>query len=234
MGELRFFAAVLTAIGTIAWQRRRPTRPRPSWHARNLQGLTIGCDNRNRCEAVSLLPGSDWPDNPVMVGVARSAGPDAAAASLGQPRCQGFLRRQLPGRRPQVATVTARDATPPCAGRRRRRWRSRWRAAARWKCAPATGRSVVLASRVRARRSATWMRARAGPAPPQRWSRPGRSVRSPCASRRRRRRSIARSSRRAMPGRHCGARSGPRSASFTGCTDEMAQWPFRTASPVKE
>lgn len=41
---------------------------------------TIGCDNRNRCEAVSLLPeGGEWPDNPVMVGVARAAGPDAAA-----------------------------------------------------------------------------------------------------------------------------------------------------------
>ncbi|MCI4591448.1 DUF1176 domain-containing protein [Sphingobium sp. BYY-5] len=41
---------------------------------------TIGCDNRNRCEAVSLLPeGGVWPDNPVMVGVVRDAGPDAAA-----------------------------------------------------------------------------------------------------------------------------------------------------------
>lgn len=39
---------------------------------------TIGCDNRNRCEAVSLLPeGGDWPDTPVMLGITREAGPAA-------------------------------------------------------------------------------------------------------------------------------------------------------------
>jgi len=39
---------------------------------------TIGCDNRGRCEAVSLLPeGADWPDNPIMIGISRDAGPDA-------------------------------------------------------------------------------------------------------------------------------------------------------------
>jgi hypothetical protein len=36
---------------------------------------TIGCDNRARCEAVSLLPeGGDWPDAPVTLGLRRDAG----------------------------------------------------------------------------------------------------------------------------------------------------------------
>src|SRR3546814_13526501 len=39
---------------------------------------TIGCDNRNRCEAGSLLPeGGNWPDAPVMLGIVRDAGADA-------------------------------------------------------------------------------------------------------------------------------------------------------------
>lgn len=39
---------------------------------------TIGCDNRGRCEAVALMPeGADWPDQPVVLGIARDAGPDA-------------------------------------------------------------------------------------------------------------------------------------------------------------
>ncbi|MDI1296428.1 MAG: DUF1176 domain-containing protein [bacterium] len=41
---------------------------------------TIGCDNRNRCDAVSLLAeDGDIPDTPMMVGVARNAGADATA-----------------------------------------------------------------------------------------------------------------------------------------------------------
>ncbi|MEJ7933252.1 DUF1176 domain-containing protein [Sphingobium sp. AN558] len=41
---------------------------------------TIGCDNRNRCEAVSLLPeAAASPDAPVMLGVSRAAGADAGA-----------------------------------------------------------------------------------------------------------------------------------------------------------
>ncbi|WP_313737904.1 DUF1176 domain-containing protein, partial [Sphingobium yanoikuyae] len=117
MGELRFFAAVLTAIGTIGMATAQTNAPAPKpGTLETYKDWTIGCDNRNRCEAVSLLPGSDWPDNPVMVGVARSAGPDAAAEVWVSRDAKGssdvsFL---VDGRK--VATVTARDGDATLRG----------------------------------------------------------------------------------------------------------------------
>lgn len=70
-------AAMMLGAGTPA----QPTAqgPRPG-ALETYRDWTIGCDNRNRCEAVSLLPdGVDWPDAPVMLGISRAAGADAGA-----------------------------------------------------------------------------------------------------------------------------------------------------------
>lgn len=84
MGAKHFFLVALAALGwsgagvtqTLAV---KATAPRPG-ALETYRDWTIGCDNRNRCEAVSLLPeGGAWPDSPIMVGVLRDAGPDTAA-----------------------------------------------------------------------------------------------------------------------------------------------------------
>ncbi|WP_298394979.1 DUF1176 domain-containing protein [Sphingobium sp.] len=88
MGTKAFFLVALTAMGWPALGAAQTAAsgahmgvPAPTPGAlETYKDWTIGCDNRNRCEAVSLLPdGGTWPDNPVMVGVVREAGPDAAA-----------------------------------------------------------------------------------------------------------------------------------------------------------
>ncbi|WP_176592662.1 DUF1176 domain-containing protein [Sphingobium sp. EM0848] len=75
MGAKRIFglAAALSAVaGTALAQAPKPGT------LESYKDWTIGCDNRDRCEAVSLLPeGGDWPDTPVMLGISRDA--DAAA-----------------------------------------------------------------------------------------------------------------------------------------------------------
>lgn len=88
MGAKHFFLAALAALGSTgavavhaaaAEAIRSPQGPKPG-ALETYKDWTIGCDNRNRCEAVSLLPeGGDWPDSPIMVGVVRDAGPDGAA-----------------------------------------------------------------------------------------------------------------------------------------------------------
>lgn len=85
MGAKRFFAVALATIVVTGIAAAQPAMASPASAPRpgaleTYKDWTIGCDNRNRCEAVSLLPdGGDWPDNPVMIGVVRDAGPDAAA-----------------------------------------------------------------------------------------------------------------------------------------------------------
>lgn len=74
MGAQRIFglAAALSAIIGMA-----PADAQAPWPGKleSYKDWTIGCDNRGRCEAVSLLPeGGDWPDVPVMMGIARDAG----------------------------------------------------------------------------------------------------------------------------------------------------------------
>ncbi|WP_242128854.1 DUF1176 domain-containing protein [Sphingobium sp. Sx8-8] len=75
MGARRIFglAATLSAIaGTASAQGPKPGS------LESYRDWTIGCDNRDRCEAVSLLPeGGDWPDKPVMLTISREAGPAA-------------------------------------------------------------------------------------------------------------------------------------------------------------
>ncbi|MEC3912323.1 DUF1176 domain-containing protein [Sphingobium sp. CR2-8] len=84
MGAKHYFLVALAALGWSgagATQAPAPKAltPKPGV-LETYRDWTIGCDNRNRCEAVSLLPeGSDWPDGPVMVGIVRDAGPDTAA-----------------------------------------------------------------------------------------------------------------------------------------------------------
>lgn len=77
MGAKHIFAlsaALCTIIGSAPAEAQGP---RPG-KLETYKDWTIGCDNRNRCEAVSLLPdGGDWPDTPVMLGIVREAGPAA-------------------------------------------------------------------------------------------------------------------------------------------------------------
>ncbi|KKW92348.1 DUF1176 domain-containing protein [Sphingobium chungbukense] len=75
MGAQRIFGltVMLSAVMAPAFAQA----PKPGT-LESYKDWTIGCDNRNRCEAVSLLPeGGDWPDSPVMLGISRDA--DAAA-----------------------------------------------------------------------------------------------------------------------------------------------------------
>jgi hypothetical protein len=56
-----------------------PGAPKPGT-LETYRDWTIGCDNRGRCEAVALMPeGGEWPDTPIMLGIARDAGADADA-----------------------------------------------------------------------------------------------------------------------------------------------------------
>lgn len=78
---------------------------------------TIGCDNRGRCEAVSLLPeGGDWPDAPVMLAIARDAGaaaePEISVSRDGKGReTLSFL---IDGRK--IATATSMDGEATLQG----------------------------------------------------------------------------------------------------------------------
>ena len=77
MGAKRIFGlgAMLSAV--IAVVSAGAQVPKPGG-LESYKDWTIGCDNRNRCEAVSLLPeGGDWPDAPVTLGIVREAGGDA-------------------------------------------------------------------------------------------------------------------------------------------------------------
>lgn len=65
-------AVMLSAITGLAPAFAQAPRPGA---LETYRDWTIGCDNRARCEAVSLMPeGADWPDEPVMLGIQRDAG----------------------------------------------------------------------------------------------------------------------------------------------------------------
>ncbi|UZW55273.1 DUF1176 domain-containing protein [Sphingobium sp. JS3065] len=73
--RLSGLTAVLWAVMTMAPAIAQAPKP---GSLESYKDWTIGCDNRNRCEAVSLLPdGGDWPDQPVMLGIRRDAGATA-------------------------------------------------------------------------------------------------------------------------------------------------------------
>ena len=90
--------------------------PRPGG-LESYKDWTIGCDNRDRCEAVALLPeGADWPDVPLMIGIVRDAGPDAAAEIWIEREGKGLadVRFLVDGR--AIATATLRDGTARLTG----------------------------------------------------------------------------------------------------------------------
>ncbi|WP_022683699.1 DUF1176 domain-containing protein [Sphingobium bisphenolivorans] len=66
--------ALAAALSAFIMSSASAQTPRPG-KLETYKDWTIGCDNRDRCEAVSLLPeGGDWPDAPVMMGITREAG----------------------------------------------------------------------------------------------------------------------------------------------------------------
>lgn len=74
MGAKRIIAPALSLLATAGLVPAHGQAPKPGT-LETYKDWTIGCDNRGRCEAVALQPeGSDWPDQPVMLGVARDAG----------------------------------------------------------------------------------------------------------------------------------------------------------------
>ncbi|WP_375196982.1 DUF1176 domain-containing protein [Sphingobium sp.] len=77
MGAKRIFGPALMLSATLGMAPAAAQAPKPGT-LESYRDWTIGCDNRDRCEAVSLLPeGGDWPDAPVMLGISREAGPAA-------------------------------------------------------------------------------------------------------------------------------------------------------------
>ncbi|EPR19021.1 hypothetical protein M527_10705 [Sphingobium indicum IP26] len=75
MGAIRIFG--LTVLSVLWAAPAAAQAPKPG-KLESYKDWTIGCDNRNRCEAVSLLPeGGNWPNAPVMLGIVREAGADA-------------------------------------------------------------------------------------------------------------------------------------------------------------
>ncbi|HKY80008.1 MAG TPA: DUF1176 domain-containing protein [Sphingobium sp.] len=74
MGAKRIFGLAAALSAVIGLTPLGAQAPRPG-SLETYKDWTIGCDNRGRCEAVSLLPeGGEWPDAPVMMGVVRDAG----------------------------------------------------------------------------------------------------------------------------------------------------------------
>nr|WP_037453800.1 DUF1176 domain-containing protein [Sphingobium chlorophenolicum] len=66
--------ALMSILQAMAMAPAFAQAPKPGTLA-SYKDWTIGCDNRSRCEAVSLLPeGGAWPDAPVMLGIRRDAG----------------------------------------------------------------------------------------------------------------------------------------------------------------
>ncbi|WP_176597629.1 MULTISPECIES: DUF1176 domain-containing protein [Sphingobium] len=77
MGAKRIFGLIALFPVVMAMAPVAAQAPKPG-ALESYKDWTIGCDNRNRCEAVSLLPeGGDWPDSPVMLGISWDAGADA-------------------------------------------------------------------------------------------------------------------------------------------------------------
>ncbi|MGW8201979.1 DUF1176 domain-containing protein [Sphingomonas bisphenolicum] len=123
MGAKDFFMVALAALGwsgAVSAQapatQARALPPKPA-ALETYKDWTIGCDNRNRCETVSLLPdGGAWPDSPVMVGVVREAGPDAAAEVWvsRDTNSGGEISIHVDGRR--VASAMSRDGDATIRG----------------------------------------------------------------------------------------------------------------------
>ncbi|WP_420145342.1 DUF1176 domain-containing protein [Sphingobium sp.] len=125
MGTKHFLLAALAALGwtaSLGAQTSAPVAPKAASGPKpgalqTYKDWTVGCDNRNRCEAVSLLAeGSDWPDSPVMVGVVRDAGPDTDAEVWvsRDSKSGGELSFHVDGRR--IASAMSRDGDATVRG----------------------------------------------------------------------------------------------------------------------
>ncbi|NIJ17435.1 DUF1176 domain-containing protein [Sphingobium vermicomposti] len=74
MGAKRIFTLTAMLSAIIGLAPAFAGTPRPG-SLETYKDWTIGCDNRGRCEAVSLMPeGGSWPDDPVTVGIVREPG----------------------------------------------------------------------------------------------------------------------------------------------------------------
>ena len=114
MGAKTLSAAALAAL--LASSPSLAQAPKPG-ALETYKDWTIGCDNRNRCEAVALMPeGADWPEVPLMIGVAREAGPDAATEVWISRESKGVadVSFLVDGR--TVATARARDGEAKVRG----------------------------------------------------------------------------------------------------------------------
>lgn len=107
----------MVALAAIGWSGSAVAQtPRPGL-LETYKDWVIGCDNRHRCEALSLLPeGGAWPDNPVTVGVVRDAGPDAAAEVWVSRDAKGGgeVSFHVDGR--QIASAISRDGEATVRG----------------------------------------------------------------------------------------------------------------------
>ncbi|MEG8221481.1 DUF1176 domain-containing protein [Sphingomonas sp. HH69] len=119
MGEKTLFAIALPImLGSATVLAQAPTVQAPKPGAlETYKDWTIGCDNRNRCEAVALMPeGADWPEVPLMIGVAREAGPDAATEVWISRESKGVANVSFLVDGRTVATARARDGEAKVRG----------------------------------------------------------------------------------------------------------------------
>lgn len=113
MGDKAFYYVALMALGWSGMGGAQAPAPKPG-ALETYKDWTIGCDNRNRCEAVSLLPDDGAiPDNPVMVGVVRDAGPEGATEVWVSRDAKGGgeVAFHIDGQRIAVAQTRDGDAT---------------------------------------------------------------------------------------------------------------------------
>lgn len=114
MGANIFLATALAVAANGAVSGVQAPRPGT---LETYKDWTIGCDNRNRCEAVALLPeGADWPDAPTMIRVVREAGPDADAEIWMSRDSHGQAQANFIVDGRQVASATARDGDARVTG----------------------------------------------------------------------------------------------------------------------
>jgi hypothetical protein len=114
MGAATLWTAALAALAATA---TGAPAPRPG-ALETYRDWTIGCDNRGRCEAVSLLPqGGEWPDEPVTVAIARDAGADADPSVWVGYSGQGLAQIAFLVDGRAVATAMGRDGEALLDGR---------------------------------------------------------------------------------------------------------------------
>lgn len=114
MGAFSYGVTALAALGlamTVGAQEPRPGT------LETYKDWTIGCDNRNRCQAAALLPQDGAiPENPLMIGVAREAGPGGGTEvwASRDARGSGVMRFVVDGR--MVATAQSQDGEAAVRG----------------------------------------------------------------------------------------------------------------------